>query len=182
MFTRNFYNIPFAISCVGYMSSRFQNVYGSIIGTQLNRYRAKNSGYGFISYDLRTDMFNYKSGNIAYYNQCDIVFGSDDSEETFDDYKLDFIDPTGIQYLSQYRTQVEGYEPTYNFSKTWKSNKSEPFTIREVGFVCPLGYQNWGSSDTNWGGPMLIYRKKLDEPIIVNPGDIFTLSLSLGGI
>lgn len=101
-----------------------------------------------------------------------LMFGSGNTAENYDDYKLDSLITSGLALNSQTGTITPTQITADNHVK-WETDfaisDSVGHTIREYGIV--VGGYN-GSP-----GPILIYRKVLDEPVVTEPGGSLKLKI-----
>lgn len=124
-------------------------------------------GYGNIS-----NFLGFLSGNGLDYSagqSMRLLLGSGDSNASIDDYKLESL-LTDYSVLAHSKTSIGTYDTLCTvFSRTIEANAN--ITIKEYGVV---GVDNSGNT-------LLLAREVLPEPVVLQPGEkhTFTMTISL---
>nr|DAE96934.1 MAG TPA: hypothetical protein [Bacteriophage sp.] len=125
-------------------------------------------GYGNIG-----NFLGLASGNGLDYSGAGqsmrLLFGSGNSSASIDDYKLENL-ITDYSVLTHSKTSIGTYDTLCTvFSRTIEANSN--ITIKEYGVV---------SVDNN-GNTLLLAREVLPEPVVLQPGEkhTFTMTISL---
>ena len=125
-------------------------------------------GYGNIG-----NFLGFASGNGLDYSGAGqsmrLLFGSGNSSASIDDYKLENL-ITDYSVLTHSKTSIGTYDTLCTvFSRTIEANSN--ITIKEYGVV---------SVDNN-GNTLLLAREVLPEPVVLQPGEkhTFTMTISL---
>lgn len=153
----------------------YKNVKGDVYKMEYSYYQYSNKFYTkgnlYNSTATLVTSSNYTT-NVTSEIVIGIGFGKSNTEETLNDYILDFIDAT---YNSSKNSIIidEVGNVSINYSIVATSN--EDATIKEVGIFKPFNY----NSGYEYGTYTLIYRKVLDTPIQVKAGQVFTFSCSI---
>lgn len=111
------------------------------------------------------------------YYWSNLVVGSGTTPVTMEDYRIE----SEITTLSCLSVSVS-YDPengTVTYDKTIKNTSSGTITVSEIGIVGLMKY--YSSVHTSNSGttfPVLCYREVLDTPIVVAPGESFTVSIT----
>lgn len=180
MFTRNFYNL----SLIEHSSYDYNKTYLKILDGSIVKWKSFISDTSYSDgisvgltnrlngmYDFASNL-NLNMGNNTF---TDIAFGSSDTPESVEDYTLDFISTANVEYKGfSFTPSISGNRVSYSYTKTMQNNKNEAIVIKELGLIGCIGV--W----SNYSKGFLAYRKVLDTPIIVQPGEIFTIELSIG--
>ena len=98
-----------------------------------------------------------------------LIVGSGNTEATENDIKLENI-ITNLTYLTGNMLNGSG-DYVKIVTVTYKNNTSDTVIINEVGLMA--GLYNSGSSSKKY---ILLGRVVLQNPVIMNPGDIYTFS------
>lgn len=136
---------------------------------------------------------NYGFGSV-------LVLGTNNSDVRPDDYKIHLIDETYIKYVSQ-TIQPYNIEEDPTFSSRWQisrmieysSEATEELTVNELGLYARYCNDNsTGSVHTKQTGDatdpntnsslgyiFLLVREKLETPVVLKPGDIYTFVLTI---
>ena len=124
-------------------------------------------GYGNIS-----NFLGFASGNGLDYSagqSMRLLLGSGDSNASIDDYKLESL-ITDYSVLAHSKTSIGTYDTLCTvFSRTIQANSN--ITIKEYAVV----------SVDNSGNTLLLAREVLPEPVVLQPGEkhTFTMTISL---
>lgn len=124
-------------------------------------------GYGNIG-----NFLSWASGNGLDYSagqSMRLLFGSGDSSASIDDYKLESL-LTDYSVLAHSKTSIGEYDTLCTiFSRTIQANTN--ITIKEYGIV----------SVSSGGDALLLAREVLPEPVVLQPGEkhTFTMTISL---
>ena len=124
-------------------------------------------GYGNIS-----NFLGFASGNRLDYSagqSMRLLFGSGDSSASIDDYKLESL-ITDYSVLAHSKTSIGTYDTLCTvFSRTIQANSN--ITIKEYAVV----------SVNSSGDTLLLAREVLPEPVVLQPGEkhTFTMTISL---
>ena len=121
------------------------------------------SAYGVFGYDA-DNKANVSSSTAIGWNW--LLVGSSDAEETYDDYTIEFVTT-----LTAQGNRASTYEYTHtgtvmHTNKVFVNNTTEDVVIKEIGMFTGTGVYV-GSSNSRNARPVLVYRKKLDEPITI---------------
>lgn len=122
-------------------------------------------GYGNIS-----NFLGFLSGNGLDYSagqSMRLLFGSGDSSASIDDYKLESL-ITDYSVLAHSKTSIGTYDTLCTiFSRTIEANAN--ITIKEYGVV---GVDNSGNT-------LLLAREVLPEPVVLQPGEKYTFTMTI---
>lgn len=123
----------------------------------------ENSFYGQDKDRLNTD---YSNGSYG----CYLLIGAGATPPTIDDYKLDSL-VSNYTVLAQTHTLFGQYgSSAFIITRTIQNPSSaEPLTIKEVGL--------FGGNNTQL---YMIAREVLDEPIILQPGESHSFTMTIG--
>lgn len=176
MFTRNFYNIGMTDKSSSSGGCYFRNYRGDYVRVNSKGSGDANKSVG-VQMNPENTMYDYNSSGLQKtYGFCDIVFGSGTNEESLEDCTLQYISPSGFSSVSiGYDVTENGEDFVISRYKIIKYTGSDPVTITEIGLMGGVG-----NGSSNYYKPMLVYRKLLDEPIIITPGMTFTLTIDVG--
>lgn len=127
------------------------------------RINFSNSFYGTDKDMLSTDYSNGVAG-------CYLLIGAGTTPPTIDDYKLDSL-VSNYTVLAQTHTVFEQYgSSVFIITRTIQNPSSaEPLTIKEVGLFGGSGRQLY-----------MIAREVLDEPVILQPGEKHSFTMTIG--
>lgn len=137
------------------------------------------------------------TSNMGSFSQ--LVIGTNDAEVTLDDYIIHIVDETYITYISQ---AIEVFDIqsnptldyTYRITRTisYSSEATENLIVNEIGLYERYihsndngGYKSIqigdGTGDGNSGLNLshLLIREKLETPVVLKPGDIYTFVLTI---
>ena len=124
-------------------------------------------GYGNIG-----NFLNWVSGDGLDYSSGQsmrLLFGSGNSNASIDDYKLESL-VTDYSVLTHSKVSIGAYDTVCTvFSRTIQANSN--ITIKEYGVV----------SVSSGGDALLLAREVLPEPVVLQPGEkhTFTMTISL---
>lgn len=115
-----------------------------------------------------------------------LAIGSGSTSPTKSDHKLENWIPTSkMKFVSSRVTQNKNYldfdEPPefiFNYATTYKNVSSDPVTVSEIGLV--VGTFNWSTptgSEYNKIVKFLLARNVLDNPITIQPGELYTFTM-----
>lgn len=111
-------------------------------------------------------------------NYNKISVGSGDTLPSIDDYSLE----NKITDLTLVSRTMEPNAPEYQqankivtYTATYQNNTSNPITINELGIESGEGYTGSG-----WGGIVLLCREVLEEPLVIEPNEAYTISITIG--
>lgn len=117
-------------------------------------------------YGLFTSDSNLDKGVTLNSQYTSLLVGSNNAEETYDDYKLDLITTLTASNCICSNATFENGNFIYRKSKIFTNNTDADITINEAGLFCRVtGYPEGSSSE--YSCYLLLYRKKFDEPIVV---------------
>lgn len=141
--------------------------------TNLNVSAKKVDGeYITQSYGTISNFLGFASGNGLDYSadqSMRLLFGSGDSSASIDDYKLENL-VTDYSVLAHSKTSIGTYDTLCTvFSRTIQANSN--ITIKEYAVV----------SVSSNGDALLFAREVLPEPVVLQPGEkhTFTMTISL---
>lgn len=153
-----------------------------------------NRDYGIPDFSTESDWLDsnkvfYTGTRNTYTESTDwwvLAIGSGSTSPTKSDYKLENWIPTSkVKFISSRVTQNKNYldydEPPefiFNYATTYKNVSSDPVTVSEIGLV--VGTPNWSSptgSEQNKKVKILLARNVLDNPITIQPGELYTFTM-----
>jgi hypothetical protein len=140
--------------------------------TQLNVSAKKVDGeYVTQGYGNIGNFLGFASGNGLDYSagqSMRLLLGSGDSSASIDDYKLESL-ITDYSVLTHSKTSIGTYDTLCTvFSRTIEANSN--IIIKEYGVV---------STDTS-GNTLLLTREVLPEPVVLQPGEKHTFTMTIG--
>lgn len=129
--------------------------------TGTNRtFYVSNTDNWYYSYNNHPDIVDVSSNSIFYY----IAVGTNDTPVAASDYAIDT--PSGVSIV--YRNDIGLTSNQFrNVVCTYKNDNAESVTIKEMGLYLQFRY---GSSTSNKASA-LMFRKVLDTPIVMAPGE-----------
>lgn len=163
MLTRNFDNIM-----VGYLT-----VFASGSSQKEAEWLAGRPGVVKTQYGMIKAINQYPGSNYSIFGQSNtsesyaqlpatsganfavLIVGSNNAEETYNDYSLNVITDLTVIGYRYVNTTYSEEGCAYNTVKTFVNNTEEDITVNELGL-----YQHYDSTID-----VLLYRKKLDKPV-----------------
>lgn len=138
-----------------------------------------NSSYGYnpsMFFISNNNAVYYGSGNstTSYPSNWGVIIGDGDTPVTIDDYCLsgnqitDFTATTGVTVTQN------GNKITGSINYTITNTGAASFTIKEIGATCFMSAYSYGIAKR-----VMIYRKVLDTPITIAPGDSGIINLTI---
>lgn len=106
---------------------------------------------------------------------ANLIIGSGTTPPVATDYQLEQELYTDIQYIAL-NTITDTNDGTILYEKTMKNNRSEEITVSEIGLTWPI---STSTSYSNYNAyQILVYREVLNTPLVVGPGETFTISIT----
>ena len=147
-------------------------------------------GYGRLySSDNDTTLMIPSSGNVSMLaggirNQTTLVVGSGTTPVTDNDYKLDvpITTLTAVNATTSCKTSDTGgtlSPTTFVVSTTYRNDTEASVTVNEIGVMIPVGFKtSSGGNNPNALSSCLIYREVLETPVIIEPNQLRTFSIT----
>lgn len=120
--------------------------------------------------DLRIALADNNTANWHYVR---LYPGGDDTPPTKDDYKLGTSLHNNLQFTDCYVAFADGVY-AYNVSQVYANISNEAVTIKEIGLM----YRNY-VTNTNQDYTYMLGRIVLDEPVVMQPGDVYSFSYTI---
>ena len=105
---------------------------------------------------------------------ANIVIGSGTTPPVATDTKIENEIINNISYVVL-TTTIDTTNGIITYDKIMKNNGSDTITINELGLTWAIGTESWSS---HTGYQVLVYREVLDTPLIGEPGETFTVSIT----
>ena len=164
MLLNNFSNI---------LSAKLTNGSGTTMGDKLNYIKTTDETI-YENSVKTTDVYLYKvpTSGSTYPEQSGIklVLANDENEIDYYDYKIDNID----EQLTEISTTINKSN-NYIISKIVKNNTTNDININTIGVIVHCYINNY-----NTFKDILIYKTKLNETIIIEPGETKTFTITIG--
>ena len=140
---------------------------GPSVSTPVKTYNGTASTLysNYIANGFGTDLL-YKTYPESNWDGCYLLIGSGDSQETPDAYKLDSV-ITQYSVINQTHTFSDKYSGSVLLiNRVIQNTSEEAFTVKEIGL---------------FGTNYMIAREVLPEPVVLQPGEkhTFTMTISL---
>lgn len=106
---------------------------------------------------------------------CHVLVGGGDTAPTKDDYDMadwSIVGTDKLKAIQQTATYSKNYGATVNTQ--WINMSASPLTVKELGFCF-----KYSSSAQDKGGNVLLARKVLDTPVIIQPNETYTFTYNI---
>lgn len=152
-------------------------------GTILNTITGQKNSYGDVPFTspfsppypgIKSQTSKFTQAQTTSYPYSNIVIGTGTTPPVATDYRIENEVSTNLTYIAL-KTYVDPEKGTITYDKTMKYTGTDTLTITELGLTWPVYFTSASSYNAQ---QILVYRELLENPLVVQSGETFTVSIT----